>query len=132
MARFFLDENVPVRLARMLQDRDQEVLTVRGSLMRGNSDDALLVYAVEHDYIFVTRNKDDFVLLHGAWVRWSWRWGVSESHPGILITPHNQPIDDIADDIVDFVETIPESRFRNGLWEWEAHAWFGILPNDLL
>jgi predicted nuclease of predicted toxin-antitoxin system len=57
MARFFLDENVPVRLARMLQDRDQEVLTVRGSLMHGNSDDALLVYAVEHDYIFVTRNK---------------------------------------------------------------------------
>jgi hypothetical protein len=72
------------------------------------------------------------VLLHGAWVRWSSRWGVSESHPGILITPHNQPIDDIADDIVDFIETIPESRFRNGLWEWEAHAWFGILPNDLL
>jgi predicted nuclease of predicted toxin-antitoxin system len=78
MVRFFLDENVPVRLARMLQDRDQEVLTVRGSLMRDTSDDALLVYAVEHDYIFVTRNKDDFVLLHGAWVRWSSRWGVSE------------------------------------------------------
>jgi predicted nuclease of predicted toxin-antitoxin system len=78
MVRFFLDENVPVRLARMLQDRDQEVLTVRGSLMRDTSDDALLVYAVEHDYIFVTRNKDDFVLLHGAWVRWSSRWGISE------------------------------------------------------
>lgn len=77
MASFLLDENVPVRLVRMLQDRDQNAQSVRGLALLNSTDDALLLYAVEHNHIFVTRNKDDFVLLHSAWVRWSHRWGIS-------------------------------------------------------
>ena len=46
MASFLLDENVPRFLAHMLHELGYEALTVPGVGLHGQSDDALLLYAI--------------------------------------------------------------------------------------
>lgn len=46
-----------------------------------------LFIAARQQRIIVTYDRDDFTLLHRAWLRWSAGWQVWVDHPGILIIP---------------------------------------------
>src|SRR4051812_1845872 len=85
MARFYLDEDVPVALSAILTANGHPTTTTvqAGNLHIWDADQ--LLYATEHDLILVTHNRGDYRALHEGWVRWSQQWQVEKVHSGILI-----------------------------------------------
>lgn len=78
-----------------------------------------LAEAAEAGRILITHNRNDFILLHRAWHRWSRRWGVYRLHAGILIIPqmpHWQPAQAAAE-----IETIVRQASIDG--ELYAYDW---------
>lgn len=61
--RFYLDENVPIEVARQLQSRGIEAITARDLGLLGASDDVHLTLASKDGFVFCTYDSD---LLHMA------------------------------------------------------------------
>ncbi len=62
-------------LVRLLRDAEHDVETVAGAGMAGQSDLAVLAYAMAAGRVLLTRNGRDFLLLHQA----------DADHAGILV-----------------------------------------------
>jgi len=90
MANLYLDHDVQRALAELLRNADHTVATTRELGLTADPDYVQLLTAYRRGAILITRNEDDFVLLHGAWRAWSVEWGVSPPHPGIIVFPHRQ------------------------------------------
>ncbi len=101
MAALFLDNDVSVRLAVLLNSEGHDVTTARQERRRSASDAEQLLRASEQGRILVTHNTNDYVLLHDAWLLWSSAWGIEPHHAGILTIPqsHHVPVDRMARDI---------------------------------
>lgn len=56
----YLDEDIDIRIAKMIRARDYRVTTAREASNLGFSDDEQLQYAVEKMLTLVTHNRDDF------------------------------------------------------------------------
>lgn len=56
--RFYLDENVPISLARQLQARGIDVVTVRDLGLLGASDETHLANATQMGYVLCTYDTD--------------------------------------------------------------------------
>lgn len=82
-----MDHNVAVELGGLLRGLGHSVRTADELGLAAATDDEHLLLASEQGCIFVTNNRKDFSLLHGAWRRWAAAWGVSPEHFGILIMP---------------------------------------------
>jgi len=91
VADFYLDHNVAVELGDRLRELGHIVRTADELGRAAATDDDHLLFTSEQNWIFVTNNKKDFTLLHGAWMRWSAAWAVSHRHAGILIMPQEGP-----------------------------------------
>ena len=61
-----------------------DIRTARELRTEDAGDEEHLTLAYENNWIFVTHNIKDFMLLHNAWRRWSALWGVNVVHPGII------------------------------------------------
>jgi hypothetical protein len=57
---FLIDENVPVSVARFLEERGHQVVHVRDILPRGTADQIVALVADEQGSIIVTWNAKDF------------------------------------------------------------------------
>lgn len=66
MARFFVDENVAVELARELVRLGHDAVTTREAGRIGEPDDAQLTFAAQEQRTLITHNRKDFMLLHSA------------------------------------------------------------------
>jgi hypothetical protein len=120
----YLDEDIPWGTVGELIQRGYEATYARSVLPSGTPDDDHIRYAAEHGYIVVTRNHDDFVLLHHAWRSWSRMWQVhpSPEHSGILITPGNWDAARIADEVDRLVQS--GLALTNALYIWTpSRAW---------
>jgi hypothetical protein len=84
MAALYLDEHVPEALSALLVGLGHVASTTRSVGRKGIPDYAQLWYVAHSKLIFVSLNRNDYLLLHGAWLH----WGVTPAHPGILIAPH--------------------------------------------
>ncbi len=94
--------------------------------MKYAPDDAQLFVAAQDNRVLVTKNGDDFALLHRAWQRWSAAWGVNPTHAGILIIAADWPYPDAAQGIHDFVQ---HREFApNQLFEWRGQWYTGRAP----
>ncbi|MDQ6603892.1 MAG: DUF5615 family PIN-like protein [Chloroflexota bacterium] len=91
-------------------------------------DDAQLFAAAEDDRVLVTKNGDDFALLHRAWQRWSVAWGVHPIHAGILIVAADWPYPDAVQGINDFVQS--DNFTPNQLFEWRGQWYVGRAPRS--
>ena len=121
MAHFYLDENIPIQVARELPHWGHHGITVRDQGLLRAGDDEHLLLAAQRGWIFVTRNRDDFILLHNAWQRWTRAWQVQEQHAGILITPHEWVAAQTALEVHQFVQTgLP---LQNQIYEWRQGRW---------
>ena len=129
MADFYLDHNVALDTASFLQARGHGAFTARGMRLEAATDDEHLLTASHRGWILVTHNRDDFVLLHEAWLRWSGAWGVTLEHAGILIVPHppRVPIAQAAQELDAFVARgLP---LRNELFELRSTGiWYRREP----
>lgn len=93
--RFHLDQDVTREVARWLNahygDAECAKAATELGLHRAHDGHHLLV-AAQAGRIFVTHNREDFIAMHDAWLRWSSAWSVTPppQHTGILIIP--QPL----------------------------------------
>lgn len=87
MAVLYLDHNVAAELGDILRSLGHSVRTADELGLAAATDDEHLLLSSEQGWTFVTNNKKDFSLLHGAWKRWSAAWGVAPQHFGILVMP---------------------------------------------
>jgi hypothetical protein len=90
LAEFYIDNDVALEVAHLLQVNGHTVATARDVGRERDRDDEQLLVASQQGHIFLTHNETDFVLLHDAWQRWSEAWGVSARHGGILIAPQGR------------------------------------------
>ena len=94
MADFYLDADVGTGIASLLRSRGHTVVTARDMGLESATDDEHLLTAAQLVRTFVTHNRKDFLLLHGAWRRWSRAWLPQEhalpQHAGILVV-HQWP-----------------------------------------
>lgn len=123
MAAFYLDEDDPEDLARLLVVRGHFATTTRMEGRKGVPDERQLWYAAERRWILVTMNRRDYRLLHGAWLLWTHEWNVRSSHGGILILDHLLPADvpRAAEATHDLTRDV-EIRLLNGLCDWNRDS----------
>jgi hypothetical protein len=88
MAAFYLDNDVDVALATLLQAQGHTATTVRDLRLQRAPDAERLLLAAQNEWIMVTRNAGHFRVLHDAWRLWSVAWDIPIRHAGILIIPH--------------------------------------------
>lgn len=130
MAAFYLDHDVAVHLADLLRAAGHTVTTARELHTQRASDDTHVLLAASHGWVFVTHNVDDFLLLHGAWRRWTRAWGISPvpQHEGILIMPQGD-----ADLNSRALLNVLESGLplTNELYTWKRDSgWVHVPPPD--
>ena len=115
---YHLDEDVAVRIARLLRAVGRDVTTCHDVGLVRAKDWQQLLYAAEGRRVLLTNNRKDFELLHGAWLGWAWAWGTAAVHAGILVLDQHRPAEEIVHAIVAL-----ESAARpvpNMLYRWRA------------
>lgn len=130
MADLYLDSDVPVRVAQLLRAAGHDAVTAAEQGRRRATDDEQLLAAAQQGRTVVSHNRKDFVLLHDAWRRWPWAYGLTlPPHPGILIV--NQLGDRaIADAVLRVVAADPRAPLANSLYWWRASGgWHHQLPD---
>lgn len=78
-ALLYLDEDVPILLAGLLQGRGFDVTTAQLQQMLGKTDDEQLAYAAQQERCILTHNRVDFEKLHANYLT------TGKNHAGILI-----------------------------------------------
>jgi hypothetical protein len=117
MAAFYLDEDVPEALASLLTAGGHRATTARIEGRKGVADDAQLWHAALNRWTFVTLNRRDYQMLHGAWRHWS----VPRQHAGILVLPHVPRADLPAlSAAIDALVSDPSAVLANGFYTWTA------------
>ena len=85
--RFLLDEDLPPGAAEIARSLGVDAVGVHEISRRGYADDEQLRFAAAEERVFITRNRDDFLLLTVEFYR------VGEPHPGVLIVDRKLPND---------------------------------------
>lgn len=84
-AALYLDEDVSVFVATLLQARGLDVTTAREQDMLGESDETQLAFASSMGRCILTHNRLDFEKLHTHYV------ATGKRHAGILIASRRDP-----------------------------------------
>jgi len=87
LLRFLLDEGLPPAAAEIARNLGLDAVSVHEISRCGYPDDERLHLAAGEVRIFVTRNRNDFLLLTVEFYR------TGEPHPGVLVTPRSLPND---------------------------------------
>lgn len=114
----YLDEDVKHEVVDLLVAPHLFVRTARNERRLRASDPSQLIYAAEQGWIVVTCNRNDYHLLHDAWLLWSHRWGVAPKHAGILALDQGYPAPVLAAAITAFLATDPD--LINAMYDWRA------------
>lgn len=85
--KFLLDEDLPPKIAEIARNLGLEVVSVHEIEHRGYPDDKQLRFAAQEERVFVTRNRNDFLLLSVEFHR------VGEPYSGVLVVGRNLPND---------------------------------------
>lgn len=83
--KFLLDEDLPPKIAEVARGLGLKTESVHTLGRTGLSDPEQLRYAAQEGYIFVTRNRDDFIRFTAEFFR------KDEPHGGVLIVPRSLP-----------------------------------------
>jgi predicted nuclease of predicted toxin-antitoxin system len=85
--KFFLDEDLPPKIAEVERNLGLDVVSVHEIGRRGYQDDGQLRFAAKEKRVLATRNRNDFLLLSIEFHR------AGEPYPGVLIAGRNLPND---------------------------------------
>lgn len=118
MPLLYLDENVKRDVMDLLIAPDRSIRTVRDEERLSASDSFQLIYAAEQRWTLVTCNRNDYHLLHDAWLLWSHRWGLQQAHTGILAPDQGLPTWMMAEAIERFF--VSGYTLTNALYDWTA------------
>ena len=121
MAAFYLDNDVDIALASLLEASGHNATTARDQHLQRAPDAEHLLLAAQSEWIFVTRNANHFRVLHEAWRLWTAAWGVPVQHAGILVIPHG-PIRESALNVAGIAQM--GLALSNQLYEWRrSRGW---------
>ena len=84
-ARLYLDEDVDVLVARLLESRGFSAVTTQEAGCIGQTDREQLSYAVEHERALLTHNRADFEALGEQYIR------EDRTHYGIVLANRRPP-----------------------------------------
>jgi len=107
-ATLYLDEDVAVLVATLLQARGLDVTTTREQSMLGRMDREQLLYAASLQRCLVSHKRIDFELLHGEFV------AEARRHCGIIIASRRNPYA-LAKDIAVLLNTVTADEVDNQL-----------------
>ncbi len=85
MAIFYADENVSSLLSTALHAHGHTVFATFDEGRAGATDGSQLLYAADREWIILTHNRADFIMLHDAWHLWARAWHVESEHAGIVV-----------------------------------------------
>ena len=105
--KLLLDEDLSPKIAVILRDRGIDALSVHEIGRTGLSDHEQLEYAASEGRCFVTRNRNDYILLTRQF------FSSGMSHRGVLIVPTTYKMNDfkgIADAILAYVSGWQENQ----------------------
>lgn len=108
MASFYTDHNVALQVALLLRQAGHTAVTARDLGLERAGDDVHLLMAAQHGWMLVTHNRQHFILLHDAWLRWFHAFEVSVRHAGVLLPPHGFPVHTVQ--LLQFPAHTPPSR----------------------
>lgn len=138
MAAFYLDSDVSIHLAPLLHGLGHSATTSRDVGLRGATDDAQLLEAVQRGWITITHNRRDFTMLHDAWITWPAAFGMAlPPHPVVLVLEQGRPRVHIgvleaimtANTSVDLANELLWWRRNSGWWRRETgHRWSLLSP----
>lgn len=125
MAAFYIDENMTLELGPALRQYGHSVTSTAEERRLGAPDPHQLLHAAARGWAIITHNRNDFRLLHTAWLLWTNEWQIAPQHAGILIVEQvrRQPVSDLAQPIHDLV-TNRDTTLANALYDWKpATGW---------
>lgn len=97
-----------------------DVLTTRVAGNKGQSDPQQLAFAAREDRVLVTSNRDDFELLHEAWITCAREWSITGQaiHAGIMLVPNGNEAgpEKLAQIINEFARTNATLASRQVRW----------------
>ena len=104
--RLYLDEDVSVVLAAVLQARGYSALTTRDAGRLHHSDADQLDFAASHGLAIVTHNRSHFEALAAEYL------AAGRSHPGIIIAVR-RPASELARRLLRILETVTADELRD-------------------
>ncbi|MDD5434390.1 MAG: DUF5615 family PIN-like protein [Nitrospira sp.] len=82
--KLYIDEDVPVQLAKAMQQRGMDVLTTQEAQMIESSDEQQLAFAITQQRSILTHNKRDFIVIHKAYLN------CGKEHSWIIVADRNK------------------------------------------
>lgn len=129
VADIYSDENVSFDVVGGLRGRGHGVFTALDLGLGRADDDIHLLSAVQRGLVLLTCNRKDFVLLHGAWRRWSAAWRVAADHAGVIILPQIWPVGRAIRELDTFLASAP--NLANTLVLWRADGGWTPQPDPV-
>jgi len=110
---FYTDEDVNGKAIKIARNMGVELVTANEAGLSGEDDPAHFKYAIEHDYVIVTRNVKHFSPLHYQWI------AAGNNHPGMILVTGNRGKNamSLAHAMLDIQKTHTPDSFRNHV-EW--------------
>jgi predicted nuclease of predicted toxin-antitoxin system len=108
-AGIYLDEDVSVLIARLLQARGFDAITTRDEEMLGLDDPEQLVHAVSLGRCIITHNRVHFEQLHSEYL------AAGEAHCGIIIATRRTPYE-LTGRLAVLLNTFTAGEFENQLF----------------
>ncbi|HEY7676933.1 MAG TPA: DUF5615 family PIN-like protein [Candidatus Methylomirabilis sp.] len=102
----YLDEDVSVVAAAILQARGFMAVTARDTGLLGRSDEAQLAFAADGGHILLSHNRVHFERLHREWL------GGGRSHAGIIIA-RRRPPRELAARVGRLLARLPADQFKS-------------------
>lgn len=130
MARLYFDHNVTRHVGPDLWATGHDLIFTRDSGSARLTDDAHLVAAVHANRVLITHGREDFTLLHDAWVTWPSAFGLAlPEHPGILVLNSASP-PTLARALSDFLAATPAGYLVNRIFWWHRRdVWSQRAPH---
>jgi hypothetical protein len=127
VARFYLDADIRVEIARILRERGHDAVASKELGFEYAQDEEQLLTAARREAILVTHNRDDFRMLHRAWHLWSAAWRVTQAHAGIVVVPQQRwPLATEATELIQAVQLFGDDLSLR-LLDWRpSTGWYEI------
>lgn len=122
MARLYLDENTTVRLIEPFSTLGHDTVSANYLGHKGRAGAEQLLIATNLGRVLVAYDRDDFMLLHEAWIVWSRALGVPRTHAGIIVQhpDRNLTVSDVAQAVDDGLST-ESAPMVNRIFGWRSH-----------
>ena len=82
--QLYLDEDVPIQIAKALRQRGVDMLTTHEAGMAESADEQQVAFAAEKHRAILTHNKRDFVVIHRTYLQ------EGKEHWGIIVADQNK------------------------------------------